>query len=346
MGQSRKTQAMVVGMVALGILEDMINAYNSEEDEDGELAYDKIPNYKLEMSTVIMDPEGGGATTVPLPYGYNVFPYMGKQIGKVMRGAKDQDEALSDVMSAAFAAFSPMWMDAGEDEGVNAIKLIMPTALDPLVEVWLNKDWLGRPIMPINPYADYGPDAYKYYPGVSDTSLWVADFINRKTGGTTGEAGLIDVSPETLDHLMSFASGGAGRFLGRVVETSTNLIKGDFEAIETYRVPIARQLRTDTGDYLDKQRYYVFRDRVKRAAEAVEVNQEGGDRVPEDLKRMSRLEGAMKRADKQLKVIRKQRKAAGRAATTAQRKVWMEKEGKIARDFNKRFIELMGRQGE
>lgn len=346
MAMSRKTQALVVGMVGMGILEDMINAYNSEEDEDGELAYDKIPNYKLEMSTVIVDPDGQGATTIPLPYGYNVFPYMGKQIGKAMRGVKPGDEAMADVMSAAFAAFSPMWMDAGEDQGINMIKLFSPTATDPLVEVALNKDWMGRPIMPINPYGDYGPDAYKFFGGASDSSLWIADALNRATGGTRVEAGAIDVSPETIDHLLTFAAGGAGRFVGRVTETTTNLLKGDFEAIQTYRVPIARQLRTDTGDYSDKQRYYTFRERAKEAAAAAKEAKEFGEKVSPERAALASLSGHLKLAEKQMKVIRKQRKEAGRDATTDQRNAWLEKEGRIARTFNKKYIEKMGPQAE
>lgn len=342
--QNKQVARTVMGLVALGIVEDMVNSYNSEEDEDGELAYDKIPNYKLEMSAVVMT--GDGAITMPLPYGYNVFPYMGKQIGKMMRGVKSPGDAMGDTAAAAFAAFSPMFMDDSDNAGDNFIKMISPTALDPLVEVALNKDWLGRKIVPRNAYGDYGPDAYKYYNGVSDISLAISDMMNRATGGNKAKSGMIDISPEVIDHLFQFGSGGAGRFTSRVVETTANLLTGDIEAIETYRVPIARQLYTSTGTYNDINRYYDFRERVKAAKEAVEAARDAGERArPEDYN-LDKLRNSLKLADKQMRAIRKEKKAVGRAATTEQRNKWREREGRVALTFNKKFVDIMGRQAE
>lgn len=342
---NKKVQAVVGAMVLQGLVEDLINAALSDEDDDGELAYDKLENYKLEMNAVIFA-GGDVGVTVPLPYGYNVFPYLGKQMGKTLRGVKSPGEAMGDFLSAAFGAFSPIMVDSNDDTGMRVIKAVTPTMLDPWVEVGLNEDWMGRQIVPRNAYGDYGPDAYKYYDGASDAALAVADILNRATGGNQAQSGLIDISPEEIDHIWAFHVGGLGRFTGDVVDTASAIIRNDPDDIETFNIPFGNKLVSEVGDFQDLNRYYTFRERVKNAVAAVDAQNDTGDRASEENQRLARLEKAMKLADKQLRVVRKEQAAVGRDATATQRKSWQERRGKIATVFNRKYLEAMGPQAE
>ncbi|GAB5434810.1 MAG: hypothetical protein EpisKO_41800 [Epibacterium sp.] len=342
---SKRMAKYVVALVGYGVFEDMINAAISEEDDDGELAYDKIPDWKLEMNLVWMRSEGN-ATTVPLPYGYNVFPYLGKQIGKVMRGVKDPGEAFGDVASATFGAFSPIAMDQSENTGLNMVKLLSPMATDSLIEMASNRDWLDRPIRPENPYGDYGPDAYKFYGGASDGARTVSDFLNRISGGNRSEAGAIDISPEYIDHMTAFLTGGAGRFAGRVTDMTSKLLSGDLDLIESHKVPFARSLNTTTGTWLDKDRYYRFRDEVREAVAAVKTEDETGDPVFIDTRLKASMSSDVRIADRRLKKIRNERDAAGDQSTPAQRADWERREAEAVLAFNRKYLEKLGQQAE
>lgn len=343
---SKRMAKYAVGLIALGLLNDQINAALSEEDDDGELAYDKIPDWKQQMNLVVMlGPDAGNAATIWLPYGYNLFPYIGTQLGKISRGVKEPGDALADFAAAAFGAFSPLG-------GRDVQSVVTPTMLDPINEMAMNQDWLGRPIRPESPYDDYGPDAYKYFSGVSNTSRVASDVLNRASGGTIAEPGAIDVSPEYLDYAFGFATGGAGRFAGRATDLVGKLMTGQHEEIEDRDIPFYRSLQTDTGTWLDRDRYYRFRDEVREARDAMKTYQEAGRQVPEDVRRLANLYGANQEAEKQLRAFRKAKNtvAASDTLTAAQiserRAAIDERADAVYLGFNRQFIRIMGRQGE
>ena len=322
---SKRMAKYGIGLVALGIILDAVNAGLSHEDDDGELAYDKIPDWKSRTNLAVMlGPDSGSAASIWLPYGYSLFPYLGQQIGKVARGVKEPGDAMADFAAAMFGAFSPI---TGEDFQ----STITPTILDPVNEMAMNKDWLGRPIRPENAYADYGPDAYKFYAGASEASKALADMMNRATGGTIAESGAIDVSPEYIDHMFGFMTGGAGRTAGRMTDLVAKSVTGNFDEIELRDVPVARSLVYDTGDWLDRDRYYRFRDDVKEAHASAKAYREAGKTVPKHVAKIDRLYTDLLAAEKALRAMKKQ-------GGGDQERVYI--------GFNKRFLKAAGPQGE
>jgi hypothetical protein len=266
---------IVTGLVGIGFLLDQANAYLSEEDEDGQLAYDKIPDWKNERSLVIMTgKESGDAITIPLPYGYNVFPYMGNRISKALRGAVDTDEAIKQVLLSMFNSFSPI-------TGSNFVTLLSPTALDPIVELYGNEDWLGRPI-----YPDYQnmtePSSQRFYASVSNASRVAADKVNEWTGGTYAESGFLDVNPEGIDHIAGFLTGGVGRFFGRNVDMFAKIFND--QEVEVSDIPVARLLYTDTKDWLETSLYYDRREEIEAAYKAAKSYAEHGDPIPDHIR--------------------------------------------------------------
>ncbi|MEM8974622.1 MAG: LPD38 domain-containing protein, partial [Pseudomonadota bacterium] len=343
---SRRMAKYAAGLVGMGLILDLVNAQLSEEDEDGELAYDKIPDWKNQMNlTVMLGPESDNAATFWMPYGYNMFPYMGQQIGKIARGVKEPGDALADFASAAFGAFSPMG-------GRDFQSVITPTMLDPINEMAMNEDWLGRPIRPENPWNDYGPNAYKYFSGVSDASRRVADVANRATGGSVAESGWLDVSPEYIDHAFGFVTGGAGRFVGRTSDTVGKLLRGEADQIESRNIPFYRSVQYEAGDWLDRERYYRFRDEVKSAQDALKTYQEAGVPVPQNVRKLASLNKMVNQSDKLLRESRKRKRLIeGREDGSDDQKQRAikrieENSTKVYLRFNKAFLERMGPQGE
>ena len=290
--KSRKVQAIVAGMIVLGYILDQANAYLSEEDDDGELAYDKIPDYKFQTSLVVMrgagQDEASDALTIWLPYGFNVFPYIGNRISQFQRGRRTGPEAIGDVAMTAFNAFSPI-------NGNSFMSLITPTALDPSVEIAVNEDWLGRPIYPDYPNMT-GPDSQRYFKSASEFSKVITDRVNAWTGGTYAESGYVDVSPETVDHVAGFLLGGVGRTIGRMTDIFAKASAG--EPIESNKIPFVRTLYTDTGEWLDRTNYFERREEVREAAAALKKYRENRDPVPDHIKWRASLYKTMLEAER------------------------------------------------
>ena len=254
---------LTVGGIGLGIVQDMVNAALSDEDDDGELLYDKIPNYRLERSIQIPDGSGGQTNwAVPVAYGVNVFTYAGSQISKVMRGVKPADRAFGDVMAAAASSFMPT------DTAV-------PTVIQPTVDVWRNRDFFGRSVYPEDLFGDnkYLPESSKFFPSVSDFSRVTTRELNAVTGGNEVEAGAIDISPEVMDHYLGFIFGSAGRFWGNSADALSKALQGRADEIEMRQIPLASAVRSEVSPYEDKDRFRRFSLAVEDAVHDVEAAQ-------------------------------------------------------------------------
>ena len=108
-------QRIVIGLgLASGMLA-MINMALSDEDEDGVLFYNKIPDYEKERNLIMMY-DGKNYFKIPLPYGYNLFSNFGTAIAESMAGQRDADDALWFVANSALSSFSPV--SFGQSENV------------------------------------------------------------------------------------------------------------------------------------------------------------------------------------------------------------------------------------
>ena len=330
---SRRVAGMVLTAFAGGLLLDLINAALSDRDEDDELFYDKVPNYRNERNLhFVLWGKGDDPLAIPMPYGYNVFPYAGQQLGKVIRGVKDADKALADVAAAVFGAYSPI-------SAATPAQMISPFIADPIVEMAENKDGLGRPIFPETYGSANEPDAYTHFKGATEASKWVAQTLNAITGGDFREPGLIDVSPEALDHLSNFVVGSAGAFWGRSADMIAKTFSGNFDQIEGRNVPFLRNLTSPIGEWADRDRYYRFGAEVKNAAADKKAYEGAGVAVPKRTAALAGLYDAWLAAERE-------RNGKGEWNPSKANSIAARAQGKVFLDFNRKYIAVMGHQGE
>ena len=69
-------QKMAAGLTVFSAMLAQVGRALSDEDEDGTLYWDKIPDYVKERNMIIMV-DGKNYIKVPLPYGYNMFANLG-----------------------------------------------------------------------------------------------------------------------------------------------------------------------------------------------------------------------------------------------------------------------------
>lgn len=303
-----------LGLVAIGFLLDQANAYLSDEDEDGQLFYDKIPDWTHGMNAVLMLPgssdreraDGAGlansadtSVRLFLPYGYNVFPYIGNRLSRLERGVSNERTALGDVAVLAFNSFSPI-------SGQDLIHTITPTIASPIVEMATNKRFTGAPIYPR--YRQPGlPDAYYHTSGATQASRLIAQRVNMWTGGSYAESGLVDVSPNSIDHVAGFLTGGAGRFIGQ----SANLIAltlGEGE-VDPQDVPLLRDMYVPPQGWWTSSLYWDRRRELEAAHNQARRYEEAGDPVPHEIRWRADL---WRNSDVRLEAERLRRGTVGR----------------------------------
>jgi hypothetical protein len=342
---SKRVAKMVLMAFGLGLLNDLINAALSEEDDDHQLLYDKIPDYRSQRNIHLVGwGTGENPAAIPMPYGYNVFPYAGQQLGKVIRGVKKPEDAFRDVVGSIMGAFMPV--QGGTTDSLSSWgTTVSPFIFDPFIEMLGNENFAGNSIYPRFPKEGV-PDAYVAYPSVTETSKWVAETLGSLTGGDFRTPGAVDVSPETLDHLASFVVGSVGAFWGRSFDIVAKSLSGNFEEIERRDVPFLRNTTTPVGEWVDRNRYYTFRAEVRDAEEDRKAYEAARLPVPTDVARKAALYDATLKADRELNGEGKWRLKGPSAKYPQNVSPVAREERKVYLDFNGKFIKAMGSRAE
>lgn len=270
--RSKKVQKIWMGVIAAGVLQDQLNSLISDEEDDGKLTYDKIPEYVLEHNLIIMDPfSDRGYISIPMPYGLNMAHNVGRAMSQLARGGTDLKGAGNSIVGTTIDTLSPIggiW-DYGIDNAV------APTIADPFIDVISNQDFTGKPVFKEGFPGDRTPSSQLYWSTTSPSAKWIANNINSLTGGSAASSGLVDVSPDVLEFWFEYITGGVGRFAQRTAELPTKLSDDGLQE-ELYRsIPFSRKIyssvsdREDLSDYIEKRdKILVAFDELKAASEA------------------------------------------------------------------------------
>lgn len=222
-----------------------LNEINEIVNPEG---YERIQDFEKERSLIIMLPmsgnkldlpgiegsaEEGYYLKIPLPYGFNVFKVAGDAAYEVVNEKKTPTEAMKKMILSVDAAYNPL-------SSGTPIQTISPTITDPFVALWENKNWFGAPIMPEQPaFAPPVRDSDRYFKGARDMSVSVSEYLNRITGGNEVTAGAIDISPETIDHMIDTLGGSLGNFIAQTLNGIIQTASGDVP--EMTELPFVRK---------------------------------------------------------------------------------------------------------
>ena len=228
----------VAGIFLAGAVLDVLNYLVAADDDDGENSYEKIKDWVKEKNMIVMLPGRKDFVQIPMPYGYNVFFLSGQKTAALTRtaagyGKEKPAKALAGLIGAVMESFSPL--GAAPTWG----QMVSPTLLDPFVQIDQNKNWFGGPIQP-KKFSEHKPDSENFY---STAPAWAIDFarwLNRVSGGDRGKAGAVDVSPESIEHLVEFAGGGVSKFAANIWNTGQRAYNGQEWLPE--KTPFVRRL--------------------------------------------------------------------------------------------------------
>ena len=166
----------------------------------------------------------------------------------------------------------------GDDH--SAVSMVSPTIADPFVNLAQNKDFTGRSI-----YMEQFPNdpgkarAYQHWNSTSPVWQTVAQTLNDWTGGNEIRPGFINYSPDTMEYLYNYYTGGLGRFVDRTLSAPWSvgkpMMEGTFDGSTLEALPAVRRLyampstRGQLGVFLDKfKKVQLARAELKAAIDA------------------------------------------------------------------------------
>lgn len=279
------------------------------DDDDGINTYDKIPDY-VKYSNIIIPFWDGGYIKIPLGYGYNVFWVAGVNMDKVLRGTTTPVHAATDIIKESFSNFSPI---DPSDEGVGAF---VPTLFRPIYQISSNTKFSGAPIRPESTSKQI-PDSQKYWSKTPELYKFIASGLNTMFGGSPYESNLIDVSPTTIDHLMSSYLGGMYRFTVDVLGLASAPITGS--DIDVSRLPIAGRFLGAVDESNTAAMYNQITGKLEIAQNAMKAAEELNPQERFATQRRYAaelsLDGIYKSAQRDLSEVRKQEQALARTYT-------------------------------
>ncbi|MFQ5540550.1 MAG: LPD38 domain-containing protein, partial [Candidatus Binatia bacterium] len=288
---------------------------------DDEKYYDKIPDYVKERNMIFMASgeapfyadeknKKGGYYKFPLPYGYNIFHVTGTALNDMMRGTATPAETAVHWLSTLVGSFSPVGVSQSEDAVIAVTKTAAPTVLKPFLELGVNENFFGSPIYK-EAFIERGASPEAFRPQRSTAALWrkTAEWLNITTGGNQHVSGAIDISPDSLEHIWEFSTGGLGRFADRLYSVTEKKLTG--EEIEPREIPFGRVIYGEPSPWEDMGRYYQRSHPMLQHLEAYESlpvaeRKEYIKAYPGEVK----LGKMAKDSDKKLRKLRKAKKQA------------------------------------
>jgi hypothetical protein len=200
--KNARTQAMLTGMVILGVLAGAVGYANDEKDENGISKYKKIASYKRDSNIIF----GAGQVGMPLTQEVGLFYILGNSLSDIIFGGSDVGEGTVRFMKALLqqaAPFATAQTDpiAASTNGAEYIaRLFTPALGTPIIDFAVNRNTFGGTVVPDSMRFKNKPDYQKFTRGESSTSIEIAKKLY--------ENDIADVSPATLTYMAKFLEGG------------------------------------------------------------------------------------------------------------------------------------------
>jgi len=196
---------------------------------------DEPPEFVKERNIII--PTGGGNyVAIPLPLGFNFLPNLSRILTETaIAGYEGRPLNIANRVEQVAGSFLDMFNPIGNAGW--SVQTISPTIADPIVALFENKDWTGKPIARQDMSSlDPSPG----YTRAKESATWLSEqlayYLNLASGGTDAKRGLISPTPDQLDYLGGQLSGGLGREIGKVMKTVESQITG--EELPQYNIPV------------------------------------------------------------------------------------------------------------
>lgn len=365
-----KVQASMAGVAGVGMMLAAYGASAGGEDDDGEKYWDKIPSYIKERNLVIMLPPGDGLAggiervgkrgrylTIPVQYGFNIFPNIGYMLSDVVRNAEDPKRGVTPTKAAlhmtsvVFGSVNPFGGSVDVTDGVQVLLAVAPTLADLPIQLANERGTFGTPSAPSKSPFDKRPDSERMFMSQQGTvPAKIAKAINELGGGNEAKAGSIlgaetSVTPGTIDTLIRSTTGGLGSFIEQV-GTAVVSMTGDDKNLKANKIPFLNKFYGEVDEDANIRSAGERMREVKKVVDEVKEQQRVGiDPEMKDeeqrLNSLAAMQESYQRAQSQMRKaeieIIKDTKMTDAEKRLARQRIQVERD-KLATDINREYL--------
>ncbi len=275
----------------------------ADEDENGGSRFDRLSDYTLAHKGGVM--AGDRFYGIPLPWFWNVPYFLGTALEQMQNGERTARETFPTVATAALQAMSPI-------QGSDPMQALTPTLLRPLEEIATNKDYAGNPIRPEQSPFDKTPTprSEQAFKSINPAIQGAMRALNRWTGGNPARAGMLDVSPADVEHVLKFIGGGLGANAWKAMEAGRKTLAG--EEVTLPDIPIVRGFVAKPSKGSTSDLYYKNQERVLTSADEEKIGETPRDPELAELKPLAaKIDGLVSK----LRRAKKESQLAGEDTT-------------------------------
>lgn len=215
------------GLIAGSMQAVLLSAMGFGDDDPPDFIKDK--NFIIPLMN-------GKYFAIPMPLGYNVIPSTARILTE---GAIAKFEGKKLEVAKRIGHLTGLWLDSFNPVG-NAgwsSQTFTPTLFDPVVALFENRDWTGKPIA----REDFNKlDPTPGYLRAKETATIfgkkISEFINYASGGTKDVPGLVSPTPDQIDYLIGQVTGGLGREVMKAEQSLRSVVTG--EELPPHKMPL------------------------------------------------------------------------------------------------------------
>lgn len=207
--------------LALGMMNAAMHALLDDDDD-----YLDIPDYERRNNLLV----GAGGTYFKwaMPQETRIFYGLGDMIVNHALGRTPDKNIVAELLESV--------SDIAPLNPAGGLSAIAPSALTPIVELAMNRDYKGSKIYNDMQYLSdeekkRTPKYLKAYKGTGRVYVNISQALNWLTGGDYTDAGFININPAGIEHLVEGATGGAGTTIEKFIQGIGGVLRGSVEAV-------------------------------------------------------------------------------------------------------------------
>ena len=233
--KANKTRSIgwALGYATVGMMNALIHALMDDDDD-----YLDMPQYERRNSLMI----GGNGVYFKwaLPQEARAFYALGDLAVESVMGRNPHQNAAVEA-----AKIMTEVLPVNPSEGFTAF---VPSVLLPGVEILMNEDYKGDPIYNEQKWLTKEEERRtarwsNAFQGTGKMYIWTAQALNYITGGDEYDAGLINIHPEQIEHIVQSAFGGTIRTADKFITSVMDAINPD-EQVTMRQMPFLNRFVT------------------------------------------------------------------------------------------------------
>jgi hypothetical protein len=284
------------GLLLGGMQAALLAAAGFDEDEPPEF---------IRSKNIVIPTGDGDYFAFPMPLGFHVIPGVSRILTEwTLSGFKDTAKRVTDLTGLFLDAFNPIG-----NAGWSA-QTLAPTFADPIVALFENKDWTGKPISKEDLFSLRPTPGYtRAREGANVLSTNLAEFLNYASGGTKHQPGVLSPTPEQIDYLVGQVFGGVGREAIKLSTSVEKTITG--EDLPPYKIPLYGRFVGETkSSAAESNKFYKNMERLNRLDLEIKGRREDREPIGDFMRENpeSRLLPLANKTYKDVQALRKRRK--------------------------------------